>query len=353
MPDSRSVSIGLIIHNEQSKLDGCLRALLRNHRNPYSVSLILVDNASTDESLNMARDILRTANVPFQIIARTFNHMAHARNDAVDACSSAWLAFTDADCLVPDTWIGELMQALQSSGQLTVGVGGSNRPPTDHPYAKAWQILTEERHVHHGSVQIAAAAYPELSPAQHISTCNALFTHRALVQVGGFSASFARSGEDLDLSYKLRRAGGALAVAPGVCVQHEIPRQLLQWLARCWRYGSDQAPILSRHGWSVDRRRTAFVFATPLIVLLGVLKPWLWLLVVAVHWLWFMSRAAKRNSLGRSLQIATWIGLTHFTYGLACLWGLLLNEWRRLLSALRPAGTAQQPDSMQHEPEFL
>ncbi|MBX2988550.1 MAG: glycosyltransferase [Bdellovibrionaceae bacterium] len=326
------ITIGLVVRNEESRLLPCLRSLVENHLRPFRIRIVMVDNHSSDGTLALAEEFLAGADVPFQIIRRQSNHLAAARNDVLRAAAEGFVAFTDADCRVPADWVARLAQRLASHPE-AAAVGGGNQPPTEHPFRASWELLAEDRWLHHGSVQ--ARHQPlraKIRAVPHLSTCNVMYRLSALQEVRGFSARHERSGEDLDLSYRLRRRGWRLLEEPRLSVEHHIPDTMGLWLKQCWKYGMDQVPVLARHGFIVDPRRSLFVSFVMTYAAAGMVNPWLWSSAL-MHPAWFFIRA-RRQGLARrsSYRAALWTTLTHGAYAFACLGGvgrLLREPFRR------------------------
>ncbi|MCE1189394.1 MAG: glycosyltransferase [Ignavibacteria bacterium] len=102
-----SLSVCLIVKNEETYLEECLRSV-----QSVAGEIVLVDTGSTDHTLEIAeRNGCRIFSFPWT------NHFAEARNYALRQCTKEWILYLDADeRLVPDS-IPELRKILDSGGK--------------------------------------------------------------------------------------------------------------------------------------------------------------------------------------------------------------------------------------------
>jgi len=105
--------------NEDRLLPGCLHSLLAQTRQPDDV--IVVNNASTDRTAQVARAIHGV-----RVIDEPTKGLVVARETARLAASSEILAFVDADCRAPITWL-ERVEAQFVHGGSPVAVTGPYR----------------------------------------------------------------------------------------------------------------------------------------------------------------------------------------------------------------------------------
>ena len=317
------VSIGLVVRNESFQIESCLEGLTKNHRNPYPIEIILVDNHSRDETVSRARDFFSNRLPLLKVHLRTFNHMAEARNDALNLAQGAFIAFTDADCRVSENWIRLLMEDLEKAPENVAGVGGTNAPPISHPFRRAWDLLTQERFLHTGSLQAHQAPSAREREVSHLTTSNVLFKKNNLIAAGGFNPSYSTCGEDLDLSYRLISMGFHLLHSADSRIEHQIPTSWIQWLRKCAAYGEIQWQVLGNYSWKIDLQRRAALSMVILLAFLIALWPPLWVYLTLAQLAWLTLQTLFRGQFKGSLKAIAWVMLTQQTYALASLSGAL------------------------------
>ena len=197
------VSVIVPAFNAERTIGDCLAALVAQDYPRERLEIIAVDNRSTD----------RTASVmcghPVRVVAeRRVQSSYAARNAGLAEARGAILCFTDADCLPDPGWVRALVAALADDD--AGGAAGRIEAAAGTTLVERFQV--DER------VLDAANAFtrPTLPFAQ---TANAAYRRIIFERVGLFDPSLV-SGGDLDLSWRMQRAGWGLAYAPGALVRH-------------------------------------------------------------------------------------------------------------------------------------
>ncbi|VCU70442.1 Glycosyl transferase family 2 [Pigmentiphaga humi] len=188
--------IGVCIpaHNEEEDIGRCLAAMARAVRHPglrgEPVEVVVVLDACSD------RTAARTRAWPVTAIETACRNVGLARaagaRRLLDA-GARWLAFTDADTVVSESWLADQLslQAAVVCGTVEVGDWTAHGPYAElarNAFLCAYQDRDGHRHVHGANLGIDAAAYR---------------------RIGGFQA--LACSEDQALVDKLERAGVPIA----------------------------------------------------------------------------------------------------------------------------------------------
>ena len=185
-------------YNEARHLPACLFSLLAQTRPPDEI--IIINNASTDDTGDVARTIARAAS-SMRVIDEPAKGLVVARETARRAARGSVLAYVDADCRVPLRWLERIEAQFVSSS--AVAVTG--------PYKfYDWDAL--------GRALISV--YDILvAPATHVAVHHMLgigailyggnFAVRAdaLSLIGGFDKTIEFHGEDTNLGRRLTAVG--------------------------------------------------------------------------------------------------------------------------------------------------
>jgi glycosyltransferase involved in cell wall biosynthesis len=224
------VSVIVCSYNADRTLAACLDSLQRLNYPDYEV--ILVDDGSLDTTPQIA--FLRS-NV------RCFRHernlgLSLARNTGLAAATGEIVAFTDADCRADEDWLYFLVSDLLQGD--FVGMGGPNLlPPEDSPVAAvvmaspggpAHVMLTDRQ-------------------AEHIPGCNMAFFKSVLDEIGGFDPLFHAAGDDVDLCWRLERAGHKIGFSPAAFVWHYRRSTVRAYLRQQHGYGEAEALLVRKH----------------------------------------------------------------------------------------------------------
>ncbi|MCZ7583021.1 MAG: glycosyltransferase [Deltaproteobacteria bacterium] len=199
------LSVIIPFSNARETLGAALHALAQNEGADFEI--ICVDDRSDDDSAEIA---LRYAREAIHIGLLKRSGAAVARNTGAAAATGDVLVFIDADVLVlPDT-LRRLAEALRPDAALSACFGSYTALPSPTNFASVYKNL-----VHHFTHQTAA-------PSAHTfwAGCGAI---RAEIfrEIGGFDESYeASSVEDIELGYRLTRAGYAVVLRKDVQVRH-------------------------------------------------------------------------------------------------------------------------------------
>ncbi len=136
---------------------------------------------------------------------------AAARNLGARLASGAYLLFLDADCIAA---LDLVERILARHRQGHVVVGGAVMPES-----RSYWTLCDNLLVFAPFLATAAPGARPYLPSHTISIARGVF-----VELGGFDESFAPTGEDMDLSLRLRARGYGLFFEPAAGVAHRSPR---------------------------------------------------------------------------------------------------------------------------------
>jgi GT2 family glycosyltransferase len=140
-----------------------------------------------------------------------------AQNDAVAATGSAVVAVLDDDCIADESWLAEIARAFEEDPDLALLAGRvlPLGPPSPGTYPVSSRVSTEAR-------EFAGKTLP-----WHVGSGNNFALRRVWFErIGGCDERLGpgaplRGGLDMDLFYRLLRAGGRARYEPAVLVLHE------------------------------------------------------------------------------------------------------------------------------------
>lgn len=296
----------------------------------------VIDNAS----LFSVQDFIATkTSASIEVVRRTANSIGAARTHGLRlalAYDCEWLAFVDADIELPMEWLKILTHELKATSMKdAVGIAAVNRPPHEGEFARALDFFLGFEYAHLGSsqvIQLQSTAHEAVTKRKvdHLSTCAVLLHTKALEHAGGFKPEFSRVGEDLEMSYRLRR-NGSLWLLSGPIVLHRQDRDWRGWASRMFRYGWGQIEVARYHQEHLKTRKALpllaafWVIAVFLLLALGFSAP---LKLTLVGYLGFMLAPILLRGIAESkMEVAfsaCWIAVvTHAAYALGMVSGLL------------------------------
>jgi len=213
--------------------------------------LLIVDNRSTDDTLEVAREVAAAHPGRVRVIEEPEIGLSAARNRGIAEARGEVIAFLDDDAFPAAGWLSALAAALGEPE--VIAAGGPVEPEFEGelpdwfrgrflPYLTVWDPGPEP-------LTLTYNEYPR--------GANLAFRRDAFERFGGFSPHLGRRGDSLrsceetELCLRLERAGGAIRYVPEARVRHRVAagRITEEWMIR--RYGAQgrsEAIIHWRHG---------------------------------------------------------------------------------------------------------
>ncbi|MFQ5678539.1 MAG: glycosyltransferase family 2 protein [Gemmatimonadota bacterium] len=174
--------------------------------------LIVVDDGSTDDTAAKVEEWQGTASLPVRLLRQPNAGLSAARNRAVLAAASEYIALLDADDLLLPHHLATLERAFALRSGLVLSFGNAERTTIDgcraDPYlaGKAIERLAFEE-VAPGVRVISESVFPSLIYGSFIPCCGTLFSRAASCAIGLWDEGL-RTANDRDFWLRLSRAGG-------------------------------------------------------------------------------------------------------------------------------------------------
>jgi GT2 family glycosyltransferase len=196
---SPDISVIIVNYNGERWLAGCLDAVLRQQGPSFEI--VVVDNGSTDRSLNLvppSDSCVRVVRLPDN---RGF---AGGNNAGAAAARGRLLAFLNNDTVVEPGWLAALQRPLDRDpaiGMTTSRIVYLHDPSIIDSAGDGWARWGGAFKRGHGSAASAWDASDEVFGA-----CGAAFMIRREIfsEVGGFDEDLFLVHEDVDLSYRVQ-----------------------------------------------------------------------------------------------------------------------------------------------------
>ena len=201
MPSSwPSVDISVVTFNSERWVEGFIDSLLALDYPRDRISIRFVDNSSTDgteQALRSSAKVLTAAGFVVDVLTRPNNGFGAGHNVAIGAGEAPFFLVSNIDLVFePDSLRQVVSMAMADSSR---GAAWELRQkPYEHP--KFYDPVTGATNWNsHACVLIRRTAFNE---------------------VGGYDGTLFMYGEDVELSYRLRRSGYALRYCPRAVVWH-------------------------------------------------------------------------------------------------------------------------------------
>jgi glycosyltransferase involved in cell wall biosynthesis len=182
------ISLIICAHNEEECIGPCIESVLKNAAGKFK-EIIVVDNASNDKTAEIA------AGLGIRVVREAQKGLTHARQAGMHGSTSAYLAYIDADSIVPPAWY-EKAEALFAKYPDAVSISGPRRY-----FGVVWYKIW----ILNGFWAIAPLTYRLVG--YMILGGNFVVKREALEKIGGFDREIAFYGEDTNLAKRLSKVG--------------------------------------------------------------------------------------------------------------------------------------------------
>jgi glycosyltransferase involved in cell wall biosynthesis len=187
------ISVVIPVRNAEHLLDDCLASVVRQEPR----EIIVVDGNSTDGTLEIAR---RHPGV--RIVSDDGRGVAVARLIGAEAAGSRWVALIDADVVLGDQDLRRLLDEFRRGGYTGLQAGLRSQAAGGY-----WGQALVNHHRNGRS-------------KDWFGVVATIFERDTLLDIG-FDPRF-KSGEDIDLRWRLRSAGAKIGVSRTTVVRHRF-----------------------------------------------------------------------------------------------------------------------------------
>lgn len=242
-PPPPSLSIAICTKDRAERLKRLLASLqaIRSGSGFRSVEILVVDNASVDESTRKAVESLSDVRYVFE--QRT--GLDFARNAALQNATGEWLAYLDDDVVVDRHWLSGLFSVWSDCPD----AGGFSGLVLPFRLGTEAQIHFESNggfgrgfaRIDFGAAKLGNPLHP-VGAGIVGAGCNMCFERKLLVELGGFDEALDTGaplpgGGDLDIFYRVLRTGRRIVYEPRYTVYHEHRETLAQLRRQYWSWG--------------------------------------------------------------------------------------------------------------------
>ncbi len=250
------------------------------------------------------------------------------RNIGIRKARGEIIACIDSDAYPARDWVSNALPFFRDKKVAVVG-GPNITKPSDSELEKASGDVF-------GSIAGAGAFSQRVGgrgnhDVEELPSCNLFLRKRDVEEAGAWFDETILTGEDSKTCFDLKKAGKKIVFSPNVVVYHHRRSLFVPHLKQVWNYGRDKAFLLREH-FTPKRAYYAIPSAIVLYTAMGaVASVYSWharvfflgtvvLYAVGV----FVSGLLKNPS--RIHLVFPAIILTHFTYGIAFITGMLRQK---------------------------
>lgn len=256
LPSAPALSILIVNWNGRQLLRNLIRSL-EQHAQPLASQVIVVDNGSTDGSVEMLR-----GEFPDVVVVPNDRNLgfAAANNQAAALAAAPLLLLLNNDTLLKPGSVQAMLEYAQAHPQVSalgprlVGSNGKTQPsarnlPSFSALLHSIKMLRWTRIFRGADLRYRSGPPSESAPqpAEHLAAAALLIRRDAFEKIGGFDETFRFGVEDMDLCARLR-SQGQIVYLPDAVIEHF--GRVSTRANRAWTFSSYQcgyAHYISKH----------------------------------------------------------------------------------------------------------
>jgi glycosyltransferase involved in cell wall biosynthesis len=188
---ARLMSVIIPAFNEENYIEGCLKSLLAQDLPNSEFEIIVVDNASTDNTSNIVRKF------PVRLVYEKSPSVVFARQKGVTVSKGNIIVSGDADTLYPPDWLAEIKKEFQNDKNI-IAVAGYIYFRNSPLFFKLLFALGQTLNFY---------SYKFFSRFPLVFAANFAFKRTALRKIGGYPMHIPELGDQQYLLYKFFKLG--------------------------------------------------------------------------------------------------------------------------------------------------
>ncbi len=228
------ISVIICCFNSADKIKPTLEAL-QQQKNAGEINweVLLVDNASTDATVQIAKSTWKRKDIPFVLLEEKTPGKSFALKTGIDSSKYSFFATVDDDNWVPENYIErtlELMKQHQDIGILGCqGEGVFEEPPPPHVLRFRMAFAIGPQGSRAGYVEDEQSFLYGACSVYRRETWDHLWNNGFNYYIAGRTRSSLISGEDSELSLAFVLAGKRLWFEPSLVFKHDLPARRFSW----------------------------------------------------------------------------------------------------------------------------
>jgi len=256
------VSLIICCFNSAGRIGKTLEHLHQIKSNGINWEIILVDNGSSDSTVQIAKDTWNKNPITkFTIVTELKQGLMNARMKGVESAQYDILSFIDDDNWVDEQWVSKVFSIMKSDSKIaacggsSIGVFESEPPQWFHEFSRSYAVGFQQTQT--GYVEINKGNLWGAGLTVRKLAWNRLFKSGFKSMLQGRTGNALSAGEDSELCFSWILSGWKLWYDETLKLKHFIPqsRMNLDYLTRMYEGFGKAEAILTIYRNVVNRTK--------------------------------------------------------------------------------------------------
>ena len=192
--------------------------------------MIIVDDGSTDSSIDIIKGKIKSANYNIQLLKQENSGPGAARNMGIEQSNGDIIVFIDSDCEADSRWLETIINSYES--KKFDAFGGPDASKTDYSLLQRAISFSMTSFLTTGGLRgHSNHSLARFYPRSH----NMGMTRSLYNKVGGFGS--LRHGQDIELSHRIYKSGANVLHIPEAIVYHRRRTTLSKFFKQVFNWG--------------------------------------------------------------------------------------------------------------------
>lgn len=227
------VSVIVPAYNEEMYIGGCLESIKSQEYPKEKIEIIVVNDGSTDNTIKIIENHKQECN-NFRVITQKNSGAAIATNRGIQNSLGDIICLIDSDAVIEKNWMKKIIKEFDDP---KVGAVGSN-------------ILIYNKNKILAKIMGYDSKYRlwriKSKFTDHVDTCATAYRREVFEEIGLFNSDFIY-GYDVDMSYRIRKAGYTLVLLKDAKIWHHWEETLKGYLKQQFNVAYGRLQVIKKH----------------------------------------------------------------------------------------------------------
>jgi biofilm PGA synthesis N-glycosyltransferase PgaC len=306
------ISILIPARDEESNIELTIESALK--LNWPAKELIIINDGSVDGTASKIESFLSESNV--KVITHEYPlGKSISLNEGFEAARNEIVLILDADARPAQNALDRMVPHFLRKSDIAAVTGNPR-------VINISNLLTKLQAIEFSStVSVLRRGQSAWGRVNTISGIMSVFRRSVVLSAGGFSPM--QPTEDIEITWRLHRAGYRCIYEPAAQVGMLVPETIAQWWRQRSRWSAGLVTVLKTHGFSLVKEWKWPVFPILTEAIAAII--WCHILVMATL-LWIFSVVNGLTEIGNSLVVGRWGTMTIGIAIFQILWGMHLDS---------------------------
>jgi len=222
-----AISVVICTYNRQKFIGACLECLSKQTMASNEWEVIVVDNASTDQTASIVQEFLAAHPLlPFRYVHEASKGLSFARNRGIAEARADIVTFIDDDAEAVPHFVATILSFMQQHPE-AAGVGGRVIPKYSEKPEPKWMNKFLNGYI--GKVDHGGAPRLFTGKMKYPIGCNMTYRKNLMLQAGGFNNQLSFRGDDKHIFYVVTRLNPNVYYLHEALVHHNIDANRLSF----------------------------------------------------------------------------------------------------------------------------